>query len=158
MEPTSNPEVTESCSTCLHETKEATVNPMLCNECTSYKTLVYWEPKEKPKAKPMYALQSNFDSFVADLKPLDLEAPLEPLEYAKLHGATDSALDMQVGGSHYKNLKIQPMEYSMANKLDACQHTVIKYVTRHETKGGREDLEKAKHAIDLLIDFKYGVA
>ena len=41
-----------------------------------------------------------------------------------------SALDTQIGGSHYAKLAIQPMEYSMANKLDACQHTAIKYVTR----------------------------
>ena len=68
-----------------------------------------------------------------------------------------SALDVQVGGTHYKSLKIQPMEYSMANNLDACQHTAIKYVTRHSFKGGLEDLEKAKHAIDMLIDFTYNV-
>lgn len=63
-------------------------------------------------------------------------------------------LKAQVGGDHYKKLKIQPMEYSMANGLDACQHTVIKYVTRFRDKGGMQDLEKAKHAIDLLIQFE----
>lgn len=65
-----------------------------------------------------------------------------------------SALDTQVGGDHYKNLKIQPMEYSMANKLDACQHTAIKYITRFRDKGGIADLEKAKHCIDMLIEFE----
>lgn len=65
-----------------------------------------------------------------------------------------SALDTQVGGNHYKNLKIQPMEYSMANKLDACQHTAIKYITRFRDKGGIADLEKAKHCIDMLIEFE----
>jgi len=65
-----------------------------------------------------------------------------------------SALDVQVGGDHYKKLKIQPMEYSMANGLDACQHTVVKYVTRFRDKGGIADLEKAKHTIDLLIQFE----
>lgn len=64
------------------------------------------------------------------------------------------ALDVQVGGDHYKKLKIQPMEYSMANGLDACQHTVVKYVTRFRDKGGIADLEKAKHTIDLLIEFE----
>lgn len=68
-------------------------------------------------------------------------------------GATP--LGRQVGGDHYKKLKIQPMEYSMANKLDACQHTVVKYVTRFRDKGGLQDLEKAKHAIDLLIQHEY---
>lgn len=65
-----------------------------------------------------------------------------------------SALDVQVGGNHYKKYKIQPMEYSMANGLDACQHTAIKYVTRFRDKGGIADLEKAKHCIDLLIEFE----
>ena len=62
----------------------------------------------------------------------------------------------QVAGDHYKSLAIQPMEYSLANNLDAAQHTVIKYVTRFREKGGKDDLEKAKHAIDLLIDYEYG--
>ncbi len=63
-----------------------------------------------------------------------------------------SAFDTQVGGSHYKDLAIQPMQYSMANNLDACQHTIIKYVTRFRQKGGVADLEKAKHVIDMLIE------
>lgn len=46
------------------------------------------------------------------------------------------------------------MEYSMANNLDACQHTAIKYVTRFRDKGGVADLEKAKHVIDMLIEFE----
>ncbi len=65
-----------------------------------------------------------------------------------------SALDTQIGGDHYKKLGIQPMEYSMMNNLDACQHTIIKYVTRFRDKGGVADLEKAKHTIDMLIEFE----
>lgn len=65
-----------------------------------------------------------------------------------------SALKEQIGGNHYKNLRIQPMEYSMENNLNACQHTIIKYVTRYKDKGGIQDLEKAKHCIDLLIEFE----
>ena len=67
-----------------------------------------------------------------------------------------SALDTQEGGSHYKDLAIQPIEYSMKNKLDPCQHTIIKYVSRFRNKNGLEDLKKAKHCIDLLIEFEYG--
>ena len=65
-----------------------------------------------------------------------------------------SALAVQVGGDHYKKMKIQPMEYSMANKLDACQHTAIKYVTRFRDKGGVADLRKAIHTIEMLIEFE----
>ena len=62
--------------------------------------------------------------------------------------------DVQIGGDHYKKLKIQPMRYSMENKLDPLQHTAIKYLTRFRDKGGVQDLEKAKHCIDMLIQFE----
>jgi len=65
-----------------------------------------------------------------------------------------SAFDKQVGGSHYSNLAIQPMEYSMANNLDACQHTAIKYITRFREKDGIRDLEKAIHTIQMLIEIE----
>jgi hypothetical protein len=65
-----------------------------------------------------------------------------------------SALDIQIGGDHYKTMPIQPMEFSMANNLDACQHTIIKYVSRFRSKGGVQDLHKAKHVIDMLIEFE----
>ena len=64
------------------------------------------------------------------------------------------ATDTQIGGDHYTKLAIQPMQYSMENGLDALQHTVIKYVTRFRDKNGIEDLEKAKHCIDMLIEFE----
>lgn len=67
-----------------------------------------------------------------------------------------NALARQEGGNHYTKLKIQPMEYSMANGLDACQHTAVKYITRFRDKGGKKDLEKAIHTIQLLIEFEYG--
>lgn len=66
----------------------------------------------------------------------------------------ESALDIQIGGGHYKGMKIQPMEFSMLNNLDACQHTAIKYICRFRDKAGIADLEKAKHCIDLLIHFE----
>lgn len=62
--------------------------------------------------------------------------------------------DTQVGGDHYRKMAIQPFQYSMANKLDPMQHTIVKYVTRFREKGGVQDLEKAKQTIDLLIDWE----
>ena len=64
------------------------------------------------------------------------------------------ATNTQIGGNHYTKLAIQPMRYSMENGLDALQHTAIKYVTRFRDKNGIEDLEKAKHCIDMLIEFE----
>ena len=65
-----------------------------------------------------------------------------------------SATDTQIGGDHYTKLAIQPMQYSMKNGLDPLQHTIIKYVTRFRDKAGIEDLEKAKHCIDMLIEYE----
>lgn len=77
--------------------------------------------------------------------------PKKDLTMTKNH-ATVSALDTQVAGSHYKGLKIQPVEYIHANKLGYFEGNVVKYVTRWKTKGGIADLEKARHYIDLLIE------
>jgi hypothetical protein len=58
----------------------------------------------------------------------------------------------QVGGSHYKKYKIQPVEFIIKNNIGFVEGNVIKYVLRFKEKGGVLDLEKAKHYIELLID------
>ena len=65
-----------------------------------------------------------------------------------------SPLDVQIAGSHYKELPIQPVEYIHANKIPFIEGSVIKYVTRWRNKGGLADLEKAKHFLDLLIELE----
>lgn len=85
---------------------------------------------------------------------------LHDAKQAELEQAFDQAMegpsawDSQVGGSHYKNKGIQPMHYSMANGLDGCQHTIVKYVTRFREKGGVQDLRKARHVLDMLIEWE----
>jgi len=64
----------------------------------------------------------------------------------------NKALDTQIGGGHYKAMKIQPIEYTLANNLGFCEGNVIKYISRYKAKNGVEDLQKAKHYIDLLIN------
>lgn len=63
-----------------------------------------------------------------------------------------TALDEQIGGSHYKDFKIQPVEFIHHNGIDFLSGNVIKYVCRYKSKGGLNDLEKAKHYIELLIE------
>lgn len=65
-----------------------------------------------------------------------------------------SALDIQISGSHYKELKIQPVEYIHANGLGYFEGNVLKYLTRWKKKNGIEDLRKARHYIDLLIEME----
>ena len=68
----------------------------------------------------------------------------------------ETALDTQIGGEHYKKHAIQPVEFITKNKLGFLEGCVIKRICRYEDKNGREDLEKIKHEIDLLIELKYG--
>lgn len=70
--------------------------------------------------------------------------------------AKDNPLDVQVGGSHYKDMKIQPVEFIHENSIPFLEANVIKYVCRHSRKNGLADLEKARHYIDLLIALEYG--
>lgn len=67
----------------------------------------------------------------------------------------EAALDVQVGGGHYKDYAIQPIEFFMANKIPYAEAAIIKYAMRHASKNGKEDLEKAKHLIDILIEAQY---
>jgi len=69
--------------------------------------------------------------------------------------ADPKATDIQVGGSHYKGLVIQPAEYCQRNRLPYCEANVVKYVTRHREKNGREDVEKAIHYLQLLLEIEY---
>ena len=62
------------------------------------------------------------------------------------------ALDVQEGGNHYKEMAIQPVEYIMANGIGFVEGSVIKYVSRWRAKGGVQDLRKARHFLDLLIE------
>lgn len=65
------------------------------------------------------------------------------------------ATNIQVGGNHYRDMKIQPIEFIQANGLNFCQGNVVKYITRYKHKNGKEDLLKARHYIDLLLQYEY---
>lgn len=66
----------------------------------------------------------------------------------------ETALNTQVGGSHYKDMVIQPVEFIERNNLGFCVGNVIKYVCRYKSKNGIEDLKKAKHYLEILIDIE----
>lgn len=63
-------------------------------------------------------------------------------------------LDVQVAGDHYKSLAIQPVEFCHANGIGFLEGSAIKYLTRWRDKNGVEDLRKARHFIDLLIELE----
>lgn len=78
----------------------------------------------------------------------------ESSEQEYTEAASQRALDVQVSGDHYKSKSIQPIEYIHANQLGFCEGNVVKYITRWRDKGGKADLEKVKHYVDLLIQLE----
>jgi hypothetical protein len=66
------------------------------------------------------------------------------------------ALQIQVGGNHYKTFQIQPVEYIVKNDIPYMEGNVIKYVSRHSAKGGIDDIRKAYHYLKLIAEMKYG--
>ena len=66
-----------------------------------------------------------------------------------------SVYKKQIGGDHYLKMKIQPSEFANKNNLPFAEGNAIKYICRHKDKGGKEDLKKAKHYIDMIIERDY---
>ena len=64
---------------------------------------------------------------------------------------------IQVGGSHYKTLKIQPTKYCIANKIPFAEGNVIKYITRHPHKGRDQDVLKCIHYCLLILENEYKI-
>ena len=67
---------------------------------------------------------------------------------------SDSSLSKQVAGNHYKDMRIQPVEFIHANDIPYMEGNAIKYLCRWRKKNGIADLEKAKHYIELLIELE----
>lgn len=65
-----------------------------------------------------------------------------------------SAFKEQVAGSHYKDMAIQPAEFIHKNGIGYMEGAVIKYLARWRNKNGLEDLKKARHYLDLLIEME----
>ncbi len=79
--------------------------------------------------------------------------PLTNLKEGKSQlDSSSNPLSEQIGGSHYKTMKIQPVEFIMENGLGFCEGNIIKYTCRYKQKGGVEDLHKVIHYARLLID------
>ena len=65
---------------------------------------------------------------------------------------SSSANEIQYGGNHYKGKGIQPWDYVIANNMGYLEGTIIKYLTRYKDKNGVEDLQKAMHFLQKLIE------
>lgn len=78
----------------------------------------------------------------------------DPAKY-EVVAVCEMPISIEVGGNHYRKMKIQPIEFITANNLGFCVGNIIKYVVRYPYKNGKEDLLKARHYIDLLIESEY---
>lgn len=68
------------------------------------------------------------------------------------------ATEVQIAGTHYRDMKLQPIDFIMQNNLDFCTGNAIKYLCRHKAKNGKQDLEKAIHYIQMLMEQEYADA
>jgi hypothetical protein len=104
-------------------------------ERNKYQTLTEWKIVNWPEWRPDY----------------DYREAVEKHEDI----CESSPLQTQVGGSHYKDMKIQPAEYTHANGIGHLAGDAIAYISRYKSKNGRQDLEKAIHSLQLLIQLEY---
>ena len=70
-------------------------------------------------------------------------------------GITYESLDKQIGGKHYRNMKIQPAEFINENKLLFAEGSAIKYICRHQNKGKADDIKKAIHYLEMILERDY---
>ena len=113
--------------------------------------------------------EQNFDRLYQDMINYEEQANMGMMDEAiketvKNKGFTKTDLKKQalkatlkqVGGSHYKDCKIQPIEYIVGNDLTFCEGNAIKYITRHRRKGeGAKDIEKAIHYLEMILETEY---
>jgi len=113
--------------------------------------------------------EENFDKLYQDMINYEEQANMGMMDEAiketvKNKGFTKTDLKKQalkatlkqVGGSHYKDCKIQPVEYIVGNDLTFLEGNIIKYVTRHRRKGeGRKDIEKVIHYAEMILEMEY---
>jgi hypothetical protein len=117
----------------------------------------YKEPRAyiEPEAECMGKEYTVDDSWHIDWgEDLYIPTPADMLR-AEMN-PPESAFDKQEGGAHYKNYAIQPLEFIMQNDIPYCEANVIKYTTRHRDKNGKQDILKAIHYLELILETEYG--
>jgi len=80
------------------------------------------------------------------------------LVYCRIYIRSNSFMsvwDKQIGGKHYQKFSIQPSKFVVENKLLFPEGSAIKYICRHPYKNGKEDLLKAIHFIEMIIERDY---
>lgn len=82
--------------------------------------------------------------------------PFKSLGLVNFVPMTPNEEPTQVGGTHYTDMAIQPIEFIEANKLGFMEGNIIKYAARHKAKNGAEDIRKIIHYAKLILKYQYG--
>ena len=90
-----------------------------------------------------------------DTDPRVTAARFDQVASKAFNATSHAATERQIGGDHYKSLKIQPIEYIDANNMPYLEGNVVKYVTRHASKNGVQDIDKAIHYLELIKQMRY---
>lgn len=112
--------------------------------------------RELAQRIPKLSDQELMDSLIETLSSYGFSGSTgKPTPSGDISAARPSSI--QIGGNHYKHFAIQPSEFCQKNKLDHCESAAIKYLCRHKLPGGKglQDLQKARHFIDLIIEWEY---
>ena len=134
----------------LVQSKPAVFNGDSCNECVFDYTANDGEPGACPYNAEKGMLECTLGLEVQHFTDVD---PGNPLTVPS--SVTQPPLNVQVGGEHYKNLAIQPVEYIHANNLSFLEGNVVKYITRHKTKNKAQDIRKVIHYAQLILQLEY---
>ena len=127
----------------LVQSKTSDGNDDSCNECVFDYTACPYNA-EKGMLECTLGLEVQHFTDVDPGNPLTVPSSV-----------TQSALNVQVGGEHYKNLAIQPVAYIHANNLSFLEGNVVKYITRHKTKNKAQDIRKVIHYAQLILQLEY---
>jgi len=135
----------------LVQTKELADSEDTCANCVYDWNVPAHESRACPYNEEHGRLECTIDESVL-MHFTDGEQKIAPTSPSPMNS---SALNIQVGGGHYKQMKIQPVEYIHANNLSFLEGNVVKYITRHKTKNKAQDIRKVIHYCELILQLDY---
>ena len=100
--------------------------------------------------------EENHAKLYADMINYEEQANMGMMDEAIKESVAMKATLKQVCVNHYKDCKIQPVEFIVGNDLTFLEGNIIKYITRHRRKGeGRKDIEKVIHYAEMILEMEY---
>ena len=143
----------ESCGVPVHSHVER------CRDCTESVTVTLTEePVKMIKCGDCnaFTMPTSDSGLCFSCEAKRVQAEHQKLFNTDQEPADKNALEQQVGGDHYRGMKIQPIEFIQANNIPFAEGNCIKYLCRHQAKNGAEDVRKVIHYCRLILELVYG--